>query len=332
MRIALQPAALNDRDVAQHYRDTIDSRVPFSQHVDVVPSRVLTTLGAEFPQHTAQFWGATRGRNDVNVSKWQRLEPGDAVFFYGKKQLYLAGHVVVTFRNEPLAERLWGRNQDGLTWELMFALTNLRDISIPIEEVRSALDWSDNAFVQGFTVYGGDKADRLAELVNLDALTIPTTQSGQAPETTRSNTVPGGPTDGTRTSSWRREHTAFKQRLVELSDGSCALCGNHLPPAFLVGAHIKKRAMCSEDERKDFDAVGMLACVLGCDSLFEHGFIAVGQDGHILISDAINTTPDVAQFAKDRLDGRISTWWTPQREPYFNWHRQHTFIKPHDGA
>ncbi|TDC95409.1 hypothetical protein E1161_04275 [Saccharopolyspora aridisoli] len=329
MRIALQPAALNDRDVAQHYRDTIDSRVPFSKHVDVVPSRVLTTLGAEFPQHTAQFWGATRGRNDVNVTKWQRLEPGDAVFFYGKKHLYLAGHIVLTFRNAALADRLWGRNQDGLTWELMFALTNLRHISVPIEEVRSALDWNDNAFVQGFTVYDGDKADRLAELVNLDALTTPAAQSD---ETTRSNTAPDGPTDGTRTSSWRREHTAFKQRLVELSDGSCALCGNHLPPAFLVGAHIKKRAMCSEDERKDFDNVGMLACVLGCDSLFEHGFIAVDNDGTIIISDTINATPAVEQFVKDRLDGRTTTWWTPQREPYFDWHRRHTFIKPHDGA
>ncbi|MCA1186181.1 MULTISPECIES: hypothetical protein [unclassified Saccharopolyspora] len=30
-----------------------------------------------------------------------------------QKQL-LASHVVLTFHNEPMAERLWGRNQDGL--------------------------------------------------------------------------------------------------------------------------------------------------------------------------------------------------------------------------
>ncbi|MGW1680101.1 hypothetical protein [Saccharopolyspora sp. NPDC002376] len=230
-----------------------------------------------------------------------------------------------------MAERLWGRNQDGLTWELMYALTSLRDISVPIEEIREALSWSDNAFVQGFTVVDGDKADRLAELVNLDALTIPTAQIGQSSGTTRSTFAPDGSTDGTRTSSWRREHSAFNQRLVELANGSCALCGNHLSPAFLIGAHIKKRSACTEDERKDFDNIGMLACLLGCDSLFEHGFIAVDRGGAILTSDAINTTPDVAQFVKDRLTRRISTWWTPQREPYFDWHRQHIFIKPHKG-
>lgn len=139
MRIALQPAALNDRDVAQHYRDTIDSRVSFSQHVDVVPARVLTTLESQFPLHTAQFWGATPGRNDENVSKWQRLEPGDAVFCYGEKRLYLAGHIVLTFRNAPSAERLWGRNQDGLAWETHVRPPHLRDISGPIEEVHGAL-------------------------------------------------------------------------------------------------------------------------------------------------------------------------------------------------
>ncbi|WP_308011207.1 MULTISPECIES: hypothetical protein [unclassified Saccharopolyspora] len=49
VRIALQPAALNDRDVAQHHCDTIDRGVSFSQHVDVFPARVLTTLSTEFP-------------------------------------------------------------------------------------------------------------------------------------------------------------------------------------------------------------------------------------------------------------------------------------------
>lgn len=336
MRVALQPAALNDHEVAQHYRDTIDNRVPFTQHVDVVPVPVMATLGEHFPQHTAQFWGATPGRNETNVSKWEKLAEGDAVFFYGQKRLYLAGHVALTFRNEPLANRLWGRNQHDLTWELMFALTNLREVSVPIAEVREAVGWSDKAFVQGFTVFEGEKADRLSELVNLDSLP---TLSGRRSDTadqvaSPSTSTPDGPTDESRTGRRRREHAAFKSRLIELAGGTCALCGNQLPAPFLVGAHIKKRSSCTEDERKDFDNVGMLACLLGCDSLFEHGLIAVDQGGAILISNAVaeHATPALTSFIEERLAGRSSAWWTYAREPYFAWHRQHVFLKLHNGS
>lgn len=330
MRIALQPAALNDRKVAQHYEDTINNRVRYSGFADVLDPQVLRNLDALFPQRTAQFWGVTPGRSDVNVRSWTRLEPGDAVFFYGQKRLYLAGYIALPFRNQAFAELLWGRTNDGLTWELMFALTGLRDVTVPIEEVRAALGWGDRAFIQGFTVVRDEKAERLAELVNLDIpVDVPlsaATSESQPPA------PPDGPTDGWRTSSWRREHPALKRRLVELGGGTCAICGSRVPAEFLVGAHIKKRSFCSETERKDFDNVGMLACLLGCDSLFERGFIAIAPGGTILISNAVETAPDVSRFVKERLLGRRSAWWNNDREKYYAWHREHVFIRNHAGV
>jgi hypothetical protein len=332
MRIALQPASLNDREVARHYRDTIDTRIRLSDNADVIDLRVLDALNAIYPYDTAQFWGATPGANGVNVGKWAKLTPGDAVFFYGEKKIYLTGHVALPFRNAALADRLWGRNENGLTWELMFALVNLRDITIPIEEIRAALGWSDKAFIQGFTVLDGAQADNMVELANLeDTGNLLRTCAAHARKA-GSTTAPDGPTDSTRTTNWRREHPNLKRRLVELAGDTCGLCGRDFPPLFLVGAHIKKRAHCSEQERKDFDNVGMLACTLGCDSLFERGYVAVGEGGKILVSDLVYASGSVANFVRDRLEGRVSAWWTGEREKYYAWHRRHVFVTTHDGV
>lgn len=331
MRIALQPAALNDRDVLQHYRDTIDTRVRFTDHADVIEPPVLAALNAVYPDGTAQFWGATPGLSGANVGKWKKLEPGDAVFFYGQKKIYLAGHIALPFHNPAFAERLWGRDGNGLTWELMFALVNLRDVTLPIEEIRAALGWNDNAFIQGFTVVNGDRANELAELVNLLDTGNLLVACEAFTRKVGSTTAPDGPTDGTRTASWRREHAGLKKRLVELAGDTCGLCGEALPAAFLVGAHIKKRAHCTEEERKDFDNVGMLACVLGCDSLFERGYVSVGQGGEILVSDIVAESPTVAKFVRKRLEGRTSAWWNAERDKYYAWHRQHVFVAVHNG-
>lgn len=36
---------------------------------------------------------------------------------------------------------------------------------------------------------------------------------------------------------------------------------------FLIAAYIKKRPICSDNERRDLSHVAMLACTLGCDAV-----------------------------------------------------------------
>lgn len=50
---------------------------------------------------------------------------------------------------------------------------------------------------------------------------------------------------------------------------NCDLCGRRLPASLQVAAHIVPRSVSDEDHRKDFAAIAMLACNLGCDELFE---------------------------------------------------------------
>ncbi|WP_155338661.1 hypothetical protein [Acrocarpospora corrugata] len=82
---------------------------------------------------------------------------------------------------------------------------------------------------------------------------------------------------------------------------------------------------CLEEERRDLANIAMLNCVLGCNALHEHGYIAVGHGGQILISDAALTSAGLARHIGQFLKGRTAPWWNQTREPYFAWHRIRTF-------
>lgn len=74
----------------------------------------------------------------------------------------------------------------------------------------------------------------------------------------------------------RREQAELRQRLLAgRRENQCWLCGRDLPAAFLVAAHIKPRYMLSDAERLHFDDVAVLMCTLGCDALFERGYLVV---------------------------------------------------------
>lgn len=61
----------------------------------------------------------------------------------------------------------------------------------------------------------------------------------------------------------------------------CALCGEQYPARLLIAGHIKPRPECSDEERMDYESNAMLTCALGCDALYEWGYIVVGPAGQI---------------------------------------------------
>ncbi|MFE2997317.1 hypothetical protein ACFXG4_20165 [Nocardia sp. NPDC059246] len=206
----------------------------------------------------------------------------------------------------------------------MFALGELRTVDVPVQEVRRAIGWRGDGAIPGFTVVEGAPAENLADLVNLET-DLGYSESPVSKRVPSSVAVPEGATDGTRETTFRREQRALKHRLRQLGSGRCALCGRAFPDQLLIAAHIKRRGQCTEDERKDLENIGMLACAVGCDSLFEHGYIGVDYGGKLLVSNATQRSGDVRQHVDDHLRGRVSPWWTSAREPYFAWHRTRIF-------
>lgn len=62
---------------------------------------------------------------------------------------------------------------------------------------------------------------------------------------------------------------------------ACAICGENYPARLLIAGHIKPRPDSNEEERMDYQANAMLTCALGCDALYEWGYIVVGPKGQI---------------------------------------------------
>jgi hypothetical protein len=101
----------------------------------------------------------------------------------------------------------------------------------------------------------------------------------------------------------------------------CALCRRALPARVVHTAHIKRRRDCDFYERRDLANV-MAACVLGCDVLFEYGYLYVSDAGTIGASAAAETDPGLKETIT-RLVGQGCAAFNEHSRPYFAWHREH---------
>ncbi|MFE2704524.1 MULTISPECIES: hypothetical protein [Streptomyces] len=324
MRIVMQPARRSEKDVEQHYQDTIVKPVVFDDHADVLDAATIDQLKQLFPDGKAQMWGVVPGKKNVNVARIKKMHPGDWVFFSGDKRVYFGGTIALMWRNKELATRLWGTDHTDSTWEYMYALSGTRGFDIPVEEIRTLLHWNPNRNIMGISVLSEEESDTLQTLLTLDPATAALEPADTAQEEAAVAAF-DGELERTAQRAQRGEQTALKKRLLQGSTGQCALCGRTLPGTFLIAAHIKKRAMCSDDEKRDLTNIAMLACTFGCDAVYEHGYVTVAPEGTIQVSPLATGIPEVAAYIQEKLVGRSVSWWTPTRETYYLWHRTHTF-------
>ncbi|GAA0288667.1 hypothetical protein [Kineococcus aurantiacus] len=319
-RIVQQPAGSPESH--KHYKDTVESPVSFAAHASLLTSTDLQILSQLHPTGSAAMWGAKPGKGEVNVKQYANMSPGDFVVFASNKRIFRGGTVTHKFRNAALAESLWQRDEEGETWELMFALDELRELDLTYAEYNTVVGYGANAIVQGFRVLGEEKSAALFEYLSLDSDTYPAV--GTASEVAAKIAGLGGETEKLVTTVQRLEQGFLRQSLLPGLEGDCALCGRTFPRKLLIAAHIKKRSECSPQERLDVPHVAMLACKFGCDSLYEEGYLGVDATGGVLVSKFVEDSTAISDYLS-ALAGRQCAAHTPASADYFSWHRKYTF-------
>ncbi|SDS89134.1 hypothetical protein SAMN04489743_1131 [Pseudarthrobacter equi] len=271
------------------------------------------------------------GRSQHHWERMDRVRPGDIVINYADTQIRSVSTALTGAR--PAANPHVGLTE--LEWERDGREVKLRmqelEVPLPLSDIPEALRRAWKSYGSPFNIKGGVNQGYLFELPRaaglwiMDVLSLVAEPGDDLSDLAADNDedeadaviVVGA--DGTVVVKLRAEHNQLKKHLFGgKQDGECALCGKLLPKGLLVTSHIKKRAECSPVERVDKRVV-MAACALGCDAVFERGYIKVNPAGVIEVGPRQAATEHLSAFVADLVGKKVAAFG-PHTAKYFAWH------------
>ncbi len=296
--VALQPCG--EGSASKHWTDTIENPVALDRIIPFVSDSEMDEIFNLYPDGTAPIWGVTPGKIDQNHTKWNRLEVGDVTLFSRKGGIFASAIVTKKLRSAELAFDLWKNNDEGQTWEYIYFVDEVRNQFIPYENFNSVVGYKPTYIIQGFNVLDEEKSARLLAAFDLHSdMHLP-----DVPETEYQDAILElEDLDASREVRVRREQAFLRNQLFGgKREAECSICGKCYPVSFLVTAHIKKRALCTEEEKRDYRNIVVPMCVFGCDALFEKGYVVV-DGGKVAGRSGSPTTKEVEVYVS-LVDGQ----------------------------
>jgi hypothetical protein len=114
------------------------------------------------PDGIVHVWGVKFER----VPQWAKMFPRKTlVLFRNGSQVYLQGIVTFTTFNEELAAHLWGQDEYGDTWSLVYFLKSVKPIDIQASQVNEAAGLDPTWNWQGFNVVWPPASHQVIELI-----------------------------------------------------------------------------------------------------------------------------------------------------------------------
>lgn len=279
----------------------------------------------EHVAHTGNLWTCPR-QNQRPLKSRQfifDLSPDDLVFHYGNKALRAVSKVTASYVDWPRPEHYPRGEGEGDEGWLVRTEPLITSLHIPLQELQQVVShgtkhhpldrdgWPNQIFLAKLW-----PSDAVA-MLQLAGTTVDPRDDGA--ERASNPTWHGESTSVIREVIARREQAALRDHLLAGAEqGTCDLCGRELPAGLLVAAHIVPRHQLREAERRSLGTIAMLACTLGCDALFEHGYIAVDESGTVQ-GLAGSSQPDLSAAA-ERISGRHCTAHSPATSHMFARH------------
>jgi len=319
-KVILQPSG--NKDAREHYSDTIEKSIPLLSIKPYISLKEFETLNDIYPSGECKIWGVTPGSRDNNITKWNRIEIGDVCLFSREGEIYASAVTTFKLHSKKLAISLWDFDNKGQTWEYIYFLEEVKTHSIPYLQFNKVVGYADNYVIQGFNVLDNEKSNKLLQFFDLESEIFIEDVSKENYEKILAKLENLKETE-TEISSTRRLEQGYLKKLLfgKKTIGTCAGCKKDYPVSFLVTAHIKKRAQCEPNERTDVNIV-MPMCKMGCDEVFEKGYVSVSNG--IFID--MNKTPKstalqdyINVFSNTKCD-----YFNEKTEKYFNWHLKNT--------
>ncbi|RXK87047.1 HNH endonuclease [Filimonas effusa] len=309
-----------------HFWDTIKNSVKLSRINKFLTREQQTELKKIYPDGHFFVWGV-EPKKGPNIREWEKITPGDLAVFAKDKFLICSGIVTYKMQNASLARYLWGSNGPESTWEYIYFLKDINDLSIPLAEYNLAADHKPNYLIQGFRVLDILTSQKALEELSFDKEIIKPNKPGGKRKAALDKLKETSETDKQTTRTYRLEQSLLAD---VLHDGkkinTCAICNKRFPVSFLVTAHIKIRVYCGLKERIDPNIV-MPLCKMGCDELYERGYICI-VNGYVKRTNSKPASTAISSYIRKIVRNKCGSY-NEHSSGYFQWHYEHHTIEKH---
>lgn len=321
MTVAVVYQPCTNKVARKNLQNTILNPIFLDDIAHLLDPALSATLRAENPSGKLYIWGLSPSNTEA---AWLRMAPNDVVIFNVKGVVTVASRFTHRTPNRDLALHLWGFKDvsEGTTWENVYFVSDVRHVSIPYSDILLCTESQPRMSFNRFS-----EADSRAIIDRYEELLYELADEPISLEEVRVEISLQMETDGSATRPTRNEHRFIVKYLFKgLATGTCCICLNDYPRNMLVAAHIKKRASCDRKEKLDIENIAAPMCRMGCDSLFEHGYISV-RNGAVVRHPSLEATAAISSYI-DGVLGNAVPAWSKKNQKYFQWHRDTHGFEP----
>lgn len=323
-QIFLQPAG-ND-EAQKHFETTIQNKISVAAIKEYLTDSECAELDQVYTQSEVAVWGVLPNKSKTY---WEKMQINDLVFFTGNKRIFAYAFVAFKLKNpnKKLANKLWEITDDGQTWEYIYFLKDIQYTDVLFDKVQgfSRVKFQGNPYKKLLEKFPflSDLPLKGTEVLNIakvqkqvkDALekeekSLALVKDNLSDKETLNNIV---------SSIQRLEQPHIRTYLFgDKTEEICGICQQKFPVDMLIAAHIKKRSDCEREEQLDIEHIAMPMCKLGCDDLYEKGYIAV-QNKSVVVNEQKAVTP-ILQTYLNGIKGKQINSKYDQSEEYFKYH------------
>ena len=298
-----------------NYVQTVEYSLKINEIIDICDKKNVKIL-QDIKSKSIHLWGVPDGHNNKDLGNWKKSKVGDNCLFYKDKKFFSKSKIILKLIDENIASRFLVKTSKGDLSKNLFFLEPSSEISITNYRFNKALN-KTNSPLNSFKIEKIKNKNLLKEL----GISTLKTLTGRREDFYQDRLYELEKLDGIKSQAKiRLEQDIFSEFFFSgRSNSKCAICARSYPNSIMVAGHIKKRSLSSDIERRNLKNV-MPICKMGCDDLFERGYIYINKKGHIKRNNEKEITSDLKHYLVSIIDKK-SWFFDKNNAIFFEQHR-----------